>query len=80
MSVPEKWGDGWLPSAHRRSTDYHHSDAIFIIPSHNPLECGEWEVRYAGMSYRPYAADTVPSAMQRFLAKWLLGVVWIKLE
>jgi predicted rRNA methylase YqxC with S4 and FtsJ domains len=46
----------------------------------NQFEAGKWEVRYAGVTYRPYAHDTVPNAMQRFLAKWLLGVTWIKLE
>jgi hypothetical protein len=47
---------------------------------HSPFEAGGWEVRYAGVTYRPYAHDTVPNVMQRFLAKWLLGVTWIKLE
>jgi len=47
---------------------------------HNPFEASKWEVRYAGVTYLPYAHDTIPNAMQRFLAKWLLGVVWCKVE
>jgi hypothetical protein len=46
----------------------------------NQFEGSDWEVRYAGVTYRPYAHDTVPNVMQRFLAKWLLGVIWIKVE
>jgi predicted rRNA methylase YqxC with S4 and FtsJ domains len=58
-------------------SDQDSKNSTFYI---NQFEAGEWEVRYAGVIYRPYAHDTVPNAMQRFLAKWLLGVIWVKLE
>jgi hypothetical protein len=70
LSFPDKTPEGisW-------SEDLDGNNSMLFVAAQ---QLSKWEVYFAGWWSTPGENDLIPNAFQRFMQRWLLGIIWRK--